>query len=155
QPRAAGENSPHRPVGERSWCTAPDLANHAVRASSTRCELQRSSEVAYFNAGWRCRALVGAMHMLAAFRCGAVSHHLARQPLENAAVGGRVGLAALLAQHLQLLLQGAQLADTLCHMADIPIQQLVDPRAVLLRRSLEAQERANLVERHSKRAAGA
>ena len=70
------------------------------------------------------------------------------QLVENAAVGGVLRLVALLAQALELLFQQAQPTDARSHMADVRVQQGVDIAAVAGGGILEAQQRADLVQRH-------
>ncbi len=60
---------------------------------------------------------------------------------------------ALFAQHLQLLLQLAQLADASGDMADVLVEQRVDLAALGLRLVLEAQQHADLVQRQVQRPA--
>lgn len=60
---------------------------------------------------------------------------------------------ALLAQRLELLFQLAQLADAGGDVADVLVERRVDVAALGLRRVLEVQQHADLVQRHVQRAA--
>lgn len=71
-----------------------------------------------------------------------------RQLVEDSAVLGLPSTQASLAQVFELCLQLAQLLNSLGHMADMLIQQLVDHQAIFRRRVLESQQDTNLVQRH-------
>lgn len=75
------------------------------------------------------------------------------EPFEDSTVLRRVRLRAQFAQLLQLLFQRPQFTDALSDVADVFIQQLVHPTAVVLRRVLEAQQGADLIQRHVQRSA--
>ena len=55
---------------------------------------------------------------------------------------------ALGAQGFELLLQLAQLAHALGHVTDVRIQQRIHLHAVVFRRILKRQQRADLLQRH-------
>jgi len=75
------------------------------------------------------------------------------EAFQNAAMLGIECALALRTQALELFFQGPQLANTLCHMADVGVEQGIHIRAVVARRILKRQQCADLVQAHVQAAA--
>ena len=76
-----------------------------------------------------------------------------RQLIEDAAMLRIPAAEASFTQAFEVLFQYPQLTDTLSHMPNMLIEQLVDLAAVLGRRILELQQHANLIQGHVQAAA--